>query len=314
MRYAIIADIHGNADAFEAVLQDAKMQNAEAYIFAGDYCPCFPYPNEVLDMIQDIGNKFIIKGNEDTCFEECAGQDKSTWTDGQFQARYWTYREMRSENHDYLRVLPEHIIFRDNGIPVNVTHKLSDVDEGMGDKEISSRRCILNNQSNSEDAKEQLLKDIKEYFYKDSDCQKAIHNISDGIYIFAHTHIQWNAAYENKIFINAGSCGLPLDGITGAAYTILDIEKEKMLVTERRVPYDIDRFVSKVKNSGLYKDAYVWTDIEILELTRGFEHVMFFLQFTENYANKIKDPIRPYSVKTWTEAYRLWKKENKVRD
>ena len=35
---------------------------------------------------------------------------------------------------------------------------------------------------------------------------------------------------------------------------------------------------------------------------------MFFLQFVSDYADKINDPVRPYSVKTWTEAYEFWKK------
>ena len=38
MRFAIISDIHGNLHALNAVLEDARKNNAEEYIFVGDYC------------------------------------------------------------------------------------------------------------------------------------------------------------------------------------------------------------------------------------------------------------------------------------
>ena len=38
MRYAVIADVHGNLQALEAVLQDAAAQQVDQYLFVGDYC------------------------------------------------------------------------------------------------------------------------------------------------------------------------------------------------------------------------------------------------------------------------------------
>lgn len=40
MKYAIISDIHGNNMALQNVMNDAKTNGADAYIFAGDYCVC----------------------------------------------------------------------------------------------------------------------------------------------------------------------------------------------------------------------------------------------------------------------------------
>lgn len=40
MKYAIISDIHGHNIALQNVLEDARMNQADAYIFAGDYCVC----------------------------------------------------------------------------------------------------------------------------------------------------------------------------------------------------------------------------------------------------------------------------------
>ena len=43
MRYAVIADAHGNYPALQAVLQDAKKAGAEQFLLLGDYMTDFPF-------------------------------------------------------------------------------------------------------------------------------------------------------------------------------------------------------------------------------------------------------------------------------
>ena len=74
MRYAVISDIHGNMDALEAVLADARKQGAEGYLFAGDYCLSLPYPEEVIDRIRKIENAVLIRGNEEQYIERMRGE------------------------------------------------------------------------------------------------------------------------------------------------------------------------------------------------------------------------------------------------
>jgi 3',5'-cyclic AMP phosphodiesterase CpdA len=55
MRVAIIADIHGNQIAFEAVLHDLKQQPAvDQLIIAGDLCLNGPQPREVLRTVKAL--------------------------------------------------------------------------------------------------------------------------------------------------------------------------------------------------------------------------------------------------------------------
>lgn len=46
MRLALLADIHANLPALEAVLADAQQHNADAFIVAGDHITGGPHPNE----------------------------------------------------------------------------------------------------------------------------------------------------------------------------------------------------------------------------------------------------------------------------
>ena len=43
MKYAIVSDIHGNLPALNKVIEDARKNGAESYIFVGDYCLSNPW-------------------------------------------------------------------------------------------------------------------------------------------------------------------------------------------------------------------------------------------------------------------------------
>ena len=94
MKYAIISDMHGNLDALSAILKDCDNFNIDKHIFVGDYCGYLPYPNEVIETICSIKNAIVIRGNEEDYLIECAKQDQSTWTDGQFQAIYRLFKTL----------------------------------------------------------------------------------------------------------------------------------------------------------------------------------------------------------------------------
>jgi len=65
MRIAVIADIHGNQLALEAVLEDLSHQPAvDQLVIAGDLCLNGPCPREVLDTVQKL-NCPVIQGNVD---------------------------------------------------------------------------------------------------------------------------------------------------------------------------------------------------------------------------------------------------------
>ena len=63
MLQALISDIHGNLAALEAVLADAKAQNAQRIICLGDVIGYGPKPGECLDLVYSCGA--IIMGNHE---------------------------------------------------------------------------------------------------------------------------------------------------------------------------------------------------------------------------------------------------------
>jgi predicted phosphodiesterase len=54
MKYAIIADIHGNLEAFQTVLADIKSQNATQIVCLGDIVGYNANPKECLKIVRDL--------------------------------------------------------------------------------------------------------------------------------------------------------------------------------------------------------------------------------------------------------------------
>ena len=126
MKYAIIADVHGNCPALRAVLEDAGEKGITRFLFAGDYCISGPWPEECMNTIRALENKTVIRGNEEKYLENLQGKDPAGWTDGQMQASYYAFRNLSPENREYLLAQPERADFEVCGVPVHMAHSSVD--------------------------------------------------------------------------------------------------------------------------------------------------------------------------------------------
>lgn len=254
MKYAVISDIHGNYPALCAVLNDAAQAGVDQYIFAGDYATAVPYPNEVVETIRKMPCSHIIRGNGEDHLDSISGKDEALWTDGQYSLLYWSYRALTDENRQYLMHLPKRLHITDGNVELFAAHSWRDF-IGTSEKRFSSSQTALR-YAGKPFSREILLDDIQTALSENSEFQKTLSALSDGVYIFGHTHIQWHARFKNKILINAGSCGEALDfSKTGAAYTILSIEGDIIDIDERQVFYDRDALVQSIRSSSLYPQA-----------------------------------------------------------
>lgn len=312
MKYAIISDIHGNLPALDAVLEDAEKSGVDSYIFAGDYCISNPYPNECISRIRAIPNKYVVRGNEEKYLEKLVGQDPAAWTDGQMQVTYWAYQNISADNLQYLLSQPAKIQLTYQNRVLYLTHASSDF-IGDGEYRNWSTGQVARRYGDSFISQDTLREDICKDLSQDNQFQGMLRTLPEGIYIFGHTHVQWSYQTEDgrHIFINPGSCGLPLDCIReGVPYTILELSGSgAAVVEERRVPFDIEAYVQSFQKSDQFKKANVWSRVNVKELLQRREKMTFFLQFVEEYARKIGDSQRPFSVPTWEQAFAAWEKK-----
>ncbi len=115
MRLLILADIHANIDALEAVARDAG--KADAIYCAGDYVDYGTDPHEVITWLQEHQVHCVI-GNHDTWLLERGEQLKGTWV-------YDNYCRMTPEDFAFLRSLPENISFSADGYDYVMHHQMT---------------------------------------------------------------------------------------------------------------------------------------------------------------------------------------------
>ncbi len=118
MRYLIFTDIHGNMEAFHAVLKAIQKKRIDHYVFLGDLVGYGASPNEVIQQILTLKPLSIIRGNHD---KAVSGLDSvQTFNPIAASAIFWTKKTISRKNLDFLVRLkqsPEVIQDSDHHLP-----------------------------------------------------------------------------------------------------------------------------------------------------------------------------------------------------
>ena len=308
-RLAVISDIHGNLPALQAVLDDAKSRGISELFFAGDYCLSGPFPDECVATLMSLEHTHIVRGNEEKYLENLIGKDQSNWTDGQMQVSYWCFRNVSQEHLRFLTALPHTLAFRINGVNIHLSHHSS---SWIGDCEfrLIGPDVLAKRYEGMDVMPEDYRQDVHRLFLHDPVFHDALQALEEGVYFFGHSHVQWNwqDPDRNVFLVNPGSCGLPLDFIQDSVpYTVLSISEDGAVsIEEVRVPFNKQGYAEVLRNSEQFREARVWTKVITKEWLKTREHMTFFLEFAEQYAQGIGDARRPFAVETWENAYDIW--------
>lgn len=224
MRIAALGDIHGNLIALETVLADCRSRRAEKYFVLGDLVMKGPRPREVLEIVRQLPG-IVIQGNTD-------------WFMGRpLDADYRGKSENEQQLVDILRwgqelITPEDIHYLDN-LPKTVV------------QEINGTRFLLCHGSPRKNM-EKLLPETP-----DNELAEILSGQEEEIILAAHTHIPMVREFADKLIINTGSVGFPLDEDPRASYCLLDIfPDEPVRANIIRVEYDIEKHVTIARDLG----------------------------------------------------------------
>ena len=301
MKYAILADVHGNAPALRLVMEDALRQGAQAFLMLGDYCVSAPWPGEVVELLRQAPGAVGVRGNEESYLHIKDG------TDGQFEVSRWCRRALEARQIAWLDALPETAVLSCEGVDIHMAHSsamwFGDAEHGS----FSTRMLPARYPHNIPHA--QFLSDVRTTLAGDAQLQRRLREAPQGVYLFGHTHCQWHACLDGRMLINPGSCGLPLDCAQafGAPYTLLTVQDGRMTVEERRVAYDAQALIAQVRATPQYEQARVWSEVIFAQWSSGREQMSFFLAHVQAYAQAIGDERRPFAKETWEAAYETWR-------
>ena len=271
MIYAIIADVHGNHTALEAVVSDAKKIGAKGYLLLGDYIRDTPKLNEVVDTIRNLPNCTVILGNGDKGVLSLDETQPEQCELEQMYPNFWTYHNLSAQNLNYLKSLKESAdITLSNGKMLHLSHSIGlishqprlgafhsgDYAKKMDSQPFSFEEGIQDMQT----AGETFAHEIAEY--------------PGDICLYGHNHLQFLGSVGNKTLCNPGSCGLPLDYNICAPYAILSDESGEVEIELHRIKYDVDKTISDIQEFTGIPQLIIWRKLWISLLKTGSDTPM----------------------------------------
>ncbi len=236
MKIAVISDVHGNIDALDSVLKDIEDNRADIILSTGDMVGYLPYPNEVVERMQNErilsiqGNHdLVIAGGEALTADMMEGMTTVELQSG--GSRIYTNNTISDMNRRYLSELPKTLTLTFGEMAVKLVH-------GSPER-------------------------IDEYMYDDTDAlQEAAAALDADVLIMGHTHKAYHRMIDGKHFINAGSAGKPKHGNPNGSYVMLEFEGNALSAEIREVAYDYDRLCEAIRREPLISNALIEAIVE----------------------------------------------------
>jgi predicted phosphodiesterase len=235
MRYLILTDIHGNAEALDAVLAAAADQTFEEILLLGDLVGYGAGPNEVIAAVRGLSQPtHVIRGNHDKVVAQI--EDGSGFNRVALAAVEWTIGELTTEHLAYVRDLP------------------------AGPLEVAPGLSICHGSPIDED----------EYLLSTDQARRTFETHSTPVTFFGHTHIptlfsgdaesadlellkaegeELELAEDKLYLINPGSVGQPRDRDPRAAFMIYDADERSVKLF--RIGYPLEDAQQRILDAGL---------------------------------------------------------------
>jgi len=228
MRFAIIADIHGNLDAFQTVLKDTKEQGCTHYVCLGDVVGYGARPKECLDIVREMGMP-CVKGNHD---EYCSTDEAlEGFNPHAAEAVHWTRKQLTEDDKQWLRDLK----YVRMVTSFTIVHATLDAPHRWGyvfDKLAAATSFTYQN--------------TQICFFGHTHVPVAF--MRDSV-VRGGTYSKFKVDPGKKYFINVGAVGQPRDNNPKAAYVVYDVNAGTIEL--RRLDYDIAAAQAKIREAGL---------------------------------------------------------------
>lgn len=254
-RIAILADIHGNSPALEAVIQDIAQQHVDQVLVGGDLVGRGPQGNTVVHRVLQLGWPSVRGNHEDYLLGFIQRQvPEEWWLEDVWAASRWMARDLDTSAVTYIESLPFSFIpstpnpFRlFHGTPIKNN-------DGIGP------------------------------WTSDETCLVHLDSIHEHAFACGHTHRPHLRTFPNGFIANVGSVGLPFNGDWRAQYAVFhrDQSDNPWQVEFRQVEYDRGAFLSHYETSGFLEDGHVTARLLWQEIQTARPFLMPFLRWCQN--------------------------------
>ncbi|EKS33148.1 metallophosphoesterase family protein [Afipia clevelandensis] len=232
MRFAAIADVHGNFLALEAVLADIRAQGVDSIVNLGDMASGPLDGRRTMDRLMALDAIHVL-GNHDRYLIEKKPEDMGSWDRP-------VHAQLDARHLDWLRAVPSTRVFEDE---VYLCHATPSDDETYWLEIVRPDGAVG--------------------MAAIADIEKAAAGIPQSLVLCGHTHIARAVRLrDGRMIVNPGSVGSPgyrdivpfrhsmEAGSPDARYAILEQRSGEWHVTFRHVPYDHESMAALARQNG----------------------------------------------------------------
>ena len=227
MRIAFVADQHGNAVAFDAVIADLAAEDFDEVICLGDVAQGGPQPVEVIDRLRELGWRCVFGNSDEFLLTLSFGREEVT--ERVLAVGKWSRAKLGDERLEFLRGF-----------------------EPTLEVDVDGHRLVCCHATPSS---------IEDVILPDASREQLAEAIGDAdVVACGHVHLQWLRRIDRKLWFSVGSAGLvwehkdPLDERPfdpWAEYAVLTADDGRFRVEFRRVPFDVHELLAAYRSSGI---------------------------------------------------------------
>jgi predicted phosphodiesterase len=248
-RLAVLADIHSNLPALEAVLDDLASFTVDRIIVAGDVVNWGAFSRQVMERLADL-NCAIIRGNNELYLTDWhTSRSPQSWEI--FTLPPYTLAQLGSHWTNVISTWPDTLSLRFRDAPaIRVVHGTPR----------SPFEPILPTSTDAE--VETMLADVQE-----------------STLIAAHSHLALDRQVNQWHVLNPGTVGNPLDGNMTASYMLLESHANGWQATHRRVAFDSQRVLDEFERTGFVEQCGVTGHLVVQEYKSARLEVLPFIEW-----------------------------------
>ncbi len=237
MRLAIIADIHGNISALEAVLHDLAKSSFDKVVVNGDMVNRGPHSVEVMERLWEHDFDYTLGNHDDLMRLWVEKSDKipQHW----FGDPFWRATEIAAkslEKNGWLEAIRQMPMFQKIEVP------------GAPSLLVSHGSPRHYREGYGAFTKEEVFSELTAEYDAD-------------VFIGSHTHRTWEDRFHGKRFVNTGAVGAPFNSDPRAQYLILTLEAGDWRFEFRKLEYDRAATIDSYTDSGFLENGLLSAEI-----------------------------------------------------
>lgn len=240
MRYLVLSDVHANAPALSAVVQDAKRRTYDEVVFLGDLVGYYPFPSEAIARMRDIAPCASLIGNHDALLLALADGAGIAGHREESHVAEIVARQLETisrDDLDYLRTFTADASFERwqaaHGAFRSQFEYLSTLNNAQANLPYLARPVGIVGHTHVPKAFASVATD-------DGDLWRTV--------AFRGAHSRYRLPPGAHAFMNPGAVGQPRDGSPWASYAVFD--DEGLIFDVYRVEYDVGRVQQRVAEAG----------------------------------------------------------------